>query len=519
MFGKKGNQSSISPPSYHRQPGNLKRPLLLTEFWYFCIIPPPIPMQLHEQTQRFILLLIFYLFGPILTLGIIGGIVARKHSSNARSWERSLTQQTGLHWKIQSVEYRAPGYTRLHEVKILDDTAQSTLFSAQKVDIQLVVDTARTEIFPGILAPAESQKTGLTALLTKTFPTINSNDRYWQVSIPMSFLVLAKQFGENSALPPQNMPCQNMLHKLFSRFNTLSDVPVQLNLEQVVVVSEYSLNKPGDKTEDKVDIFRYVQGNIYRTPKEMRSDWVFHIKDVSELDWKHRERLSFVLSHSGTLEITFHTGRQPIPCGLAAMFCASFQPFFGGSFQGEFSISTLGNNTRTIRLHNVVFTKVPLAPLVGPYTDFAVEGTIADLQFAKAVFGTGETYAEGCLQVQDGTIDKALFHRCVDRFQLTVKPDSILDSSIQNVPFTACVIHFRLQPEGIDFWADELWRRDTFMYHQENASDEYAMIAYLPTPRKTVTYHELMSIFVADGAPVVPLNSGLLPLLPYVPMQ
>jgi len=471
-------------------------------------------MQLHEQTQRFILLLIFYLFGPILTLGIIGGIAARKHSSNARSWERSLTQQTGLHWKIRSVEYRSPGSTRLHEVKILDDTAQNTLFTAPKVDVQLVTDTTRSEIFPDIVTPTEPEKTGLTALLAKAFPRINSNDRYWQMSVPMSFLNLGMHSSEDSALL-----VQNMLRKLISRFDTLSDVPVQFSLEQMVVVSEYSLNKPGDKMEDKVDIFRFVQGNIYKTPTEMRSDWAFHIKDVSELDWKHRERLSFALSQPDTLEIAFKSGRQPIPCDLAAVFCAPFTPFSGGSFQGEFSIASRANNSQTIRLGNVVFKNVPLAPLVGPYTDFAIEGTIADLRFGKAVFGTDGTHVEGCLQVQEGAIDKALFYRCVDRFQLTLEPESILDSSIRKIPFTACAIHFRLQPEGIDFWADELWRRDTFMYYQENESDPYAMIAFLPTPRKTVTYHELMSIFAADGAPVVPLTTGLLPLLPFVPIQ
>ena len=470
-------------------------------------------MQLHEQTQRLILLLIFYLFGPIMTLGIIGGIVARKHSSNARSWERALTQQTGLHWKIKSVEFRSPGYTRLHEVEILDDTAQNALFRAPKVDLQLVSDTVRSEMFPDILVPTEPQKTGLTALLAKTFPAINSNDRYWQISIPSSFLNLGNYSGEDSALL-----VQNMLRTLLSRFNTLSDVPVQFSLEQIIVVNEYSLKKPGDKMEDKIDIFRFVQGNIYRTPNEMRSDWTFQIKDVSELDWKHRERLSFALSQPDTLEITFQTGGLPIPCDLAAVFCLPFKHFSGGSFHGGFSIVTRGNNAQTLRLNNVIFKNVPLAPLIGSYTDFTVEGTIFDLRFTSATFGSEGTYAEGCLQVQDGTIDTALFHRCVDRFQLTVEPDSIFDLSIQKIPFTACIIHFRLQPEGIDFWADQLWRNDSFMYYQENESAPYGLVAFLPTPRKTVTYHELMSIFAADGAPVVPLSSRLRPLLPYVPM-
>jgi hypothetical protein len=480
------------------------------------------PLQLHEQTQRFILLLIFYLFGPILTLGIIGGVVVRKLPSNARSWERSLTQQTGLHWTIQSVEYRSPGCVRLHNVKILndpvkisEDTAQDAVFTAPQIDIRCVTNASRSKIFPGISA-SPTEHTGLTDKLAKTFPSLYSSDSFWQITVPVSLLNFGEHSGDESALL-----VQNILRKIFARFSTLSDVPVQFAFEEIAVISEHSLKKPGDKNEDKVDIFRFVQGNIYRTSAEIRSDWSFQIKDVSELDWEYRERLSFVLSLPDTFEISFQTGRQPIPCDLAAVFCSRFKHFSGGSFEGKFSLSTRSeNNSETLRLDRVIFNNVPLAPLVGPYTNFAVEGTVVDLRFSQVVFGTEGTYAEGCLQVQNGAVERTLLHRCIDHFQLRVEPGTILDSPTQMIPFSACAIHFRLQPEGIDFWADNNrgWNNAIMYYHKGNPSP-YELVIFVPDRRRIVSYHELMSIFAVDGAPVVPLTSGSRSLVPYIPVQ
>jgi len=471
-------------------------------------------MQLHEQTQRFILLLIFYLLGPILTLGIIGGIAVRYLPANARHWERTLAQQTGLHWEIKSVEYRSPGFIRLHEVKILDDTAQHSIFYTKRIDVRRITDTRRKSIFPGIsTASSESSAwSGLTAALTSALPSLRSDDQFWQITTPESYLVFMDYSSENSALL-----VQNMLRKVFARLDTLADVPVQFDFEEIYVVSEHSLKRGGDKILDKVDLFRLVQGNIYRTPEGIRSDWSFEIQNISDLDRLH---LSFALSLTDTLEITFRTGRQPIPCDLAAVFCSPFKPFSGGTFQGEFALSTRNaNNSRTIRLNNVVFKNVPLAPLVGSYTDFAVVGTIADLRFNQGVFGTEGIHVDGSLQVQNGAIEAALFHRCVDNFDLTVRPQDILDSQVRMIPFTVCAILFRLQQGGIDFEADQDWG-NAFMYQAgDTIGSDPKMVVYFPSHRRTVTYHELMSVFAPDNAPTVPLTPGLQPILPLVPVQ
>ena len=471
-------------------------------------------MQLHEQTQRFILLLIFYLFGPILTLGIIGGIMLRKLPSNARSWEQSLILKTGLRWTIQTVEYRSPCFVRLHDFQILDDAAQA-LFIAPKIEVRLVTDTRWEKIFPGIPLISDPEPSfawnRLTGLLVNAFPSFRSANQFWQITVPVSILNFDRYSNEDSA-----RLVQNMLHKFFARLTTLSDVPVQLVLEQIAVISEYSLIKNADKIEEKIDLFRFVQGNIYRTNSEIRSDWSFQIKDVSDLDVEH---LSFVLSPTDSVEISFKTGKQPIPCDLAAVFCPLFKHFYGGTFQGEFSLTTHNGSvqTPTIRLNKVCFKCVPLAPLVKPYTHFAVEGTVADLQLQQAFFGTEAPYAEGCLQVLNGAVESALFNRCVDNFRLTVEPVAIVDSPMRMIPFSECAIHFRLQQEGIRFWADQRWF-DAFMYQEPK--DGSGMVVRLPRTNREriVTYHELMSIFVPDSAPVVPLTHGLKSILSIIPV-
>ena len=468
-------------------------------------------MQLHEQTQRFILLLIFYLFGPILTLGIIGGIALRKLPANARSWERNLTQQTGLHWSIQSVEYCSPYLVRLHNVKILDDAAQLPLFHARQIEVQLATDAPQSKNFPSVSVTPKTEHTGLTALLTNSFSSFRSPDRFWRISMPFSIVNFGKYSSEESALL-----LQKMLDRVFARFDTLSDIPVQFVFEQIAVVSEYSLKKEGDKNEDKVDIFRFVQGNIYRTSAEIRSDWSFQIKDVSEFD---RQYLSFVLSPNDTLDISFRTEKQPIPCDFAAVFYAPFKHFSGGVFQGELVLSTRSvNNSHTVRLNQVIFSNVPLAPLIREYTDFSIAGTLADLRLDRVVWGTEGSYAEGSFHITDGVVDTALLHRCVNHFRLTVQPQEILDTPTRQIPFTACAIHFRLQPEGIDFWADQFWN-DTFMLYQEDRSSPSLWRVRFPADRRAVTYHELMSIFASDGAPVVPLTPGLRPVLQHIPVQ
>ena len=475
------------------------------------------PLQLHEQTQRFILLLIFYLLGPVLTFGIIGGLVLRKLPVNARTWERSLTQHTGLHWKIGSVEYRSPNFTRLHNIEILDETAQRPVFRAAQIDIQRITSASREKIFPGIQADSSAvHSAGLTAALEGAFPFIRTSDQFWQITVPVSIVDLGTHSRRDDSCEDSALLVQHLLRKVSTRFSTLAEVPVQLVLERIGLRSRHSLQRG----EDQLDIFYAVQGNIYRTPTEIRSDWSFQIRGISDLDWEHRERLSFSLSLTDMFEVSFQSGRQPIPCDLAAVFCTAFKHFSGGSFQGKFSHSIRSGRaeTQTTRLEQVIFRNVPLTPLVQPYTPFTVEGTVADLQFFQATFGAEGIDAKGCLQVLNGAVAQPLFHHCVDKFNLTIDQPRLLESPDPMIPFSACVIHFHLQPDGIDFWADQRWRH-AIMHYQEDPLSASVYTVFLPPNRRLVSYPELMSIFAPDNAPMIPLTLGTQSLLPHIPVQ
>ena len=360
-----------------------------------------------------------------------------------------------------------------------------------------------------------------TRLLEGILPVFRSGDRFWQITVPLSLLDFGKS-GEDSALL-----VQNMLRKVFARFDALSKEPVYLALEQIAVRSEHSLARG----EDQFDTFHTVQGNFYRTPTESRSDWSFQIRGISGLAWEEREQLSFTHCLRDTFEISFQSGcregRQFIPCDLAAVFYSPFRHFSGGVFQGKFSISTRGGRaeSRTIRMENAVFRNMLLAPLVGPYTTFAVEGTVTNLFLSQAIFGTENIFAEGHLQVTNGAVEMPLFARCVGNFQLTVitrdrfgeRSGCILDSTMLTIPFDRCAVHFRLHPGGIDFWADQRWE-NLLMYRRHDNSPHAAMTVYLPPHRRTVTYHEVMSLFAPDNAPVVPLTQGMRAIVPHLPI-
>ncbi|MDR3181636.1 MAG: hypothetical protein LBT89_01745 [Planctomycetaceae bacterium] len=474
-------------------------------------------MQLHEQTRRFLALGTFYLLGPMLTLAVIGAVVLRKLPDNARRFEYALSVQTGLHWSIDSLEYRSPNTVRLCRVQLYDN--DNTVFIAPQIDIGYVTGGKLNERFPGIMLnrsvkeSAAKKQDFLQNFLqgfAGIFPSFEPESGYWQINLDTALIKLDAYSGETSAAA-----VQQILHKIVSRFEFLAETPVQISIEKLAAVSGYSSTKKGEK----YDTFRFVQGSIYRTNDSFRSDWTFQIKGISETE---TEQLSFVRPLAGdTLEITLQTGKQGVPCGLAAVFCRAFEPFTGGDFSGRFSVTLNNTNPRSaaVRLDNVTLKNFGLIPLVKPYTRFAITGTVADLTIKHAVFGTSQFTAEGSVKIASGSLDTALFHRIVDNFRLTVVPSTIVESPRQPIPFTGCVVHFRLQPDGAVFWTDELWK-NAFMY-TENSKGEIVMTAYMPAgnKRQAVSYQAVLSIFAPDAAPVVPLTPGLQKIYSVIPAE
>jgi hypothetical protein len=452
-------------------------------------------------------LLLFFILGPLLTLGILGVIVLRKIPANARKFEYNAAVQTGLTWKIDAVEYRSLYCTRLKNVRLLDSFSAKTIFFAPEIDCQYIVSENFDKFFPGIETISSRSDNQSFPLTMPTIP-VRPNG-FQQIFVPDS--VLTFDHDSDSAVT-----VRDVLEKILARFPFLSATPVQFVFENVGVFSVYSKKRP----DEKPDRFRFIRGNLYRTKNEIRSEWEFQIPEFSELE---TQRFSIIQSRQANgVEMMLRTGKIPVPCELAAVFCSAFRHFGNGSrFSGEFSIEKTGNPEipPTLRLKNVSFKDINLVPLANEYTPFAVSGTIRDLQINQASFGTNIFTAEGCFQIVDGSVDKILFQRFIERFNLIVQPLDILDSPRRMIPFTACAIHFRLQPDGIVFRPDELWR-NALMHQVPDDSGLGKMTVYFPNEnRPLVSFPTLFSIFAPDTAPVVPLTPGLKNLFFVLPMN
>ncbi|MDR0704176.1 MAG: hypothetical protein LBF88_04235, partial [Planctomycetaceae bacterium] len=388
----------------------------------------------------------------------------------------------------------------------LDSFSAKTIFFAPEIDWQYIVSENYDKFFPGIDLSAHSDH--------PTFPFITRirPNGFQQIFVSDSVLTLDHDSASTVAV-------RDALEKILARFHFLSETPVQFVFENVGVFSVYSKQRP----DEKPDRFRFVRGNLYRTKNDVRSGWEFQVPEFSELETQRFEVVQPLRTNG--VEITLRTGKIPLPCELAAVFCPAFQNFGNGiRFSGEFSLEKTGDPNyseipTTLRLNNVSFKDVDIAPLAGEYTPFAISGMMRDLQIDHASFGTNIFTAEGCFQLVDGSIDKTLFQRFIERFRLTVQPSDILDSPRVMIPFTACAVHFRLQPDGVIFRPDELWH-NALMHTVPDASGLGRMTVSFPDEnRQLISYHSLFSIFAPDTAPVVPLTPGLKNLFFVLPIH
>jgi hypothetical protein len=415
--------------------------------------------------------------------------------SNAAHLEYDWTKQTGVHWTLQAVEYRTPSLVRLKKVRLLDDTANNTVFFAPDIDIQFHSANEREllKIFPGIAA-ADNKQNG-----------------YYQITVPASVLTLDKyEAAEAEAV------VKGLLMKTLQRLPFLSETPLLFALDDCFISS---LGKTQDEKPDRV---RDIKGNLYCTANEIRSDWSFQLPAVSELE---TQKISVVKKRSGNgIEFTLRTGNRTLPCEIAGLFSAPFRQLGNESrFRGTFIVES-GNRVSeepTLRLEDVVFKNVSLAPLVKKYSPFSVSGTIMDFQIRKAAFGGGVFAAEGCTKIADGTIEKTLFHRLIDHFRLTVSPSDILDTQVGVIPFNGCAVHFKMQQDGIVFWGDKLWENGKLlMFNEGDGLRTKPMYILLPTEKSPViSYHAVLSVFAPDSAPVMPLTPGLQKIVGAIPVE
>jgi len=461
---------------------------------------------MHDQTRKTITLLLFFLLVPVLTCVIIGGAVVRKLPENTRAIERNLSLQTGLDWNIESSEYCSPNRIRLKNVSLKNIINSEPVYSAPVIDITFLREKPDSKFF--IAIAYDETNIGKDSLLN-TVLRILSIDKYFKrtsgycrVSVPKSEVHIDIADAANSSAA-----INSILSQLIGRFAELSEVPAQLFFDEI------NVKQKADSGALAVLQFRFVSANIYRTETAYRSEWSFQIPAVSEMERQQIE-IEHHRNHQG-FDITFRTQYQPVPCRWVSMFCPYFA-ILGDNclFSGEISVNQRGGQ-QTVQLHNAFFNNLDMVSLTADYAPSALKG-VMDVSIEQGTLAAGVMLAKGWLHAKDGTIERALFHRLVDRFALQVQPPEILDSVLDAVPYDACNINFQMTSEGIIFWSSQT--KNVFMTRMGDGFNSQPMYAYFTQNNmQPVSYHSLLSLFAPDAAPIVPLTPGIQRIVSFLP--
>ncbi|MGL4595520.1 MAG: hypothetical protein ACRCUY_12420, partial [Thermoguttaceae bacterium] len=430
------------------------------------------------------------------------GIVLRHLQGNAREVERVLTTQTGLDWRIGNVEYRTLSVARLKNVELRDTISGKTIFVAPEIDVSLLDVEIGHKYFEGLESEIEEKKSNLidvVSFFSQILPSTHKRNIYCHLSIPKSTWQLDGMVRDESA---------GMFHSIFlrllARFPEMAERPVMVTLDEMAIVAPQT-------NSDTIQI-RFVQGTLFQNSEtnRLQSDWSFQIPSVSELE---SQKLS-VKQHriTGELEIAWQTGVQPVPSSFLSIFSSVYQRFGDGSlFSGNMTAQYRPSHKKswTIILTNAFLENLPLSAFAEEYNIHAVKGTVKGLQVDRAVFSQGDMSAEGWLEIVGGTLEKTLFMRMVDHFELRVEPASILDVSWNEIPFDQCTIYFKLQQDGAFFRAQESndpQNSNLLMVRKGDGYRTHPMAVFFKGNQNPVSYHSILSVLAPDSAPIVPVT-------------
>ncbi|MDR1485348.1 MAG: hypothetical protein LBT09_11060 [Planctomycetaceae bacterium] len=496
---------------------------------------------MHESTRKLILVLIFFVTGPLLTLLITGAIILRKLPSNVDNYERAAVLSTGLRWEIGSVEYRKSNQIRFRNVRLFHTNSIKPLFAASEIDLTYIsgsigktgtTKSDRHRLFPGVIN-SQNQNQNQTKNHDKTSDKNNTGkifgsikrfwgvgDRgegFWHLSVSRSLVDLGGVDGVGVGVEVDGeVALRECFLELASRLETLSGEPVLIMFDEVDVTA----------TSLKRFKVRFVAGNLYQTESAIRSEWSFLIPIVSETE---RERVSIIRRrNSRNLSVTLTTGNMPLPCELVAIFCPPFR------FLGQYPARVCGEITAEVEriggsgggavwvysLRNVFFNDINISQIAAGNIPYNLNGNIKGLRVNEALLGGGKLLANGWIEVVDGVIERGLFHRLVKQFALTVKPESLLDAPRAEYPFTRCILNYKLQNDGIIFWAERSNENidNIFMFNVGDGVQTLPMAVSLPNGGgKLVSYHNVLSVFAPDSAPIIPLTPFSKYFVPLIP--
>lgn len=449
---------------------------------------------MHDSTRRFLLLSLFVLIGPILSLSVLTVIVVRRLPGEAKRHEILLRGHSGHKISINSVEYKRPNQIRYNGVRLLDTFSEKTLIETPCVDLKIIDAFQWHKIV--------SQE------------NVDKNGVYWHCKIERLNLDLSGN-------------CERLMSMFFETLQ-------KRNIERPkgIVFEIRSIGLSQQENPVLQDVFGYVS-----LPSEKNTECriAFQLRDCPNPDPVQLLGERIENENGATIKWTLTSaGKESTGHPIPVAFLQSFYPTlaaFGNECRVSGTVFAEKHSSKknwTLRFQNVCFRNGDLWTLTDGRTPYKIAGKIEGLNIDSASIIDGVLQnAQGFIEVQKGSIERGLLLAFIERFSLDVSPSSavanVTKSAIErsggsaddwetvDIPFDRCWGFFTVSEKGLFFRPHPDSDGLVLEYDVEK------LRLYIKDSKRPVPLVRLLAAFQPSDAAVAPLNEATKNVLPFLP--
>ncbi len=365
---------------------------------------------MHDRARHSVAVLLFLVFGPVLTAALLGWIAIRR-SPIAIQWEKSQTRNaTGIDFKIDSVEYLRWNYQKYDELVFPHPSTGTAMFTISDLKLRRM----------------ESKSSTTGSVLRLLLPFLADSETLCKLNSDSVSIVLNPKTLGNDVELLENL----LLDQFGDRFSGHSR-DVLFSFDKVDIQIPDSAAKNGIT-------LTFLEGRFTSNGSRSELDCTFSLQDNPS-----RDPIRFVVKREKgvpdkpelTVELRSESTEVPIRF-LALLFPAlnslGSESYFHGTVRGESS----GANRWVVTFEDMGIGNADLGELRKQLTTYRLTGRLRlEIVSAKIAIIEGQTRfldAVGWIQIEDGSISRELLARLVDDWQLSTTPNDELNPLHRN---------------------------------------------------------------------------------------
>jgi len=387
---------------------------------------------MKDRTRRSLAVLLFLVFGPTVTVALIGWIVLRRSPLAVQFETNSICTATGIDLKIDSVEYLRWNLWKYGQVELPHPNTGQPFVVFSDLENRLL----------------QPKVSWLGTLFSPLLPG-KSTDSFRRINSPSVSIALKSQTD-----------IAVLSHLLLNQFgDRFADRTTGL----AFIFNEFELIRQEDRLK-----MTLVEGRFRSEDGRCSLECKFNLHENST-----QEPILFRITRQRNnspeepeLLVELRTDMTEVPVRFLAIFfpgLASLGPeaFFHGNVLGEFS-----KKKWTVKFDDMTIFNADLKTLGAELTPYRLSGqlqigiTLARMEF----IGNQSRFldADGYMSIIDGSIERTLLARLVDDWQLSPTPNhetnpmyqntnllSVLSQERQEIPFAEVLFSVFLGRDGV----------------------------------------------------------------------